>query len=51
MDVGFGTRNLDWIKGYVRNQRERHAKGKVVDRLERIQDPEADAQAEPREAP
>ena len=49
--VSFGTRNLDWIKEYIRNQKERHAGGKVQDRLERITDPEAVAQAEPREAP
>jgi putative transposase len=34
--VSFGTRDLDWVKQYIRNQREHHASGKVVDRLERI---------------
>jgi REP element-mobilizing transposase RayT len=49
--VSFGTANLEWVSDYVRNQAERHARGRVVGRLERIaQIPEA-AQAEPREAP
>jgi putative transposase len=34
--VSFGTRDLPWVKDYVRNQRERHACGDVEDRLERI---------------
>jgi REP element-mobilizing transposase RayT len=34
--VSFGTGDLDWIKGYVRNQPEHHARGRVFDRLERI---------------
>ncbi|MSU77529.1 MAG: IS200/IS605 family transposase [Gemmataceae bacterium] len=34
--VSFGTRDLDWVKTYVRNQRNRHARGKIEDRLERI---------------
>jgi putative transposase len=34
--VSFGTRDLPWVKEYVRNQRERHARGKIEDRLERI---------------
>jgi len=34
--VSFGTRDLDWVKAYVRNQRQHHAEGKVYDRLERI---------------
>ena len=49
--VSFGTRDLEWVKEYVRNQRERHQTGKVVDRLERVTAPEAEAKAEPREAP
>jgi putative transposase len=32
----FGTGDLGWIKEYVRNQQERHARGRVSDRLERI---------------
>src|SRR5712692_6753401 len=30
--VSFGTRDLEWVKAYVRNQRERHAHGTVFDR-------------------
>jgi hypothetical protein len=52
--VTFGTRDLDWVKEYVRNQRSHHAAGRTADRLERITDPEdaIDAprqQQEPRE--
>jgi hypothetical protein len=56
--VSFGTRDLPWVKDYVRNQRERHARGKVDDRLERITALETEAapgagaaEAEQREAP
>ncbi|MFH1755723.1 MAG: IS200/IS605 family transposase [Candidatus Latescibacterota bacterium] len=34
--VSFGTGDLDWIKEYVRNQQEHHARARVFDRLERI---------------
>ena len=34
--VSFGTKDLEWVIKYVRNQRERHAGGKTVARLERI---------------
>ena len=34
--VSFGTGDLDWVKEYIRNQREHHARGCVFDRLERI---------------
>lgn len=34
--VSFGTKDLDWVKGYIRNQKEHHRKGQVFDRLERI---------------
>jgi putative transposase len=34
--VSFGTRALEWVCGYVRNQKEHHARGSVFDRLERI---------------
>ena len=34
--VSFGTGDLEWIKEYVRNQPEHHARGRVFDRLERI---------------
>ncbi|HSQ56540.1 MAG TPA: IS200/IS605 family transposase [Gemmata sp.] len=36
--VSFGTKDLEWVLEYVRNQKERHAQGKVIDRLERIAD-------------
>ena len=39
--VTFGTRDLDWVKGYVRNQREHHACGRTVARLERITESDA----------
>ena len=34
--VSFGTRDLEWVVAYIRNQREHHAKGSAQDRLERI---------------
>jgi putative transposase len=34
--VSFGTRDLEWVTEYIRNQREHHARGTVHDRLERI---------------
>lgn len=34
--VSFGSNNLPWVKEYVRNQRERHGRGDVEERLERI---------------
>jgi REP element-mobilizing transposase RayT len=49
--VSFGTSNLAWVKAYVRNQRERHAQNKTMNRLERITTLETEAEAEPREAP
>ena len=36
--VSFGTRHLEWVKAYIRNQREHHTQGTIVDRLERITD-------------
>jgi len=49
--VSFGTRDLEWVNDYVRNQRDRHARRKVEDRLERITEVEREAEAELREAP
>jgi putative transposase len=49
--VSFGTRDLEWVKEYVRNQRERHARGQTQDRLERITAVETEAKADQREAP
>ena len=34
--VSFGTKDLEWVIQYIRNQRQHHAKGTVHDRLERI---------------
>ena len=34
--VSFGTRDLEWVKEYIRNQKEHHRTGQVFDRLERI---------------
>ena len=54
--VSFGTKDLEWVRAYVRNQRQHHSEGKTHDRLERVESPEPEteevvAQAEPREAP
>ena len=38
--VSFGSKDLEWVKAYVRNQKEHHSKGNVYDRLERITDVE-----------
>jgi REP element-mobilizing transposase RayT len=34
--VSFGTGDLEWVKAYIRNQREHHGRGAVHDRLEQI---------------
>jgi REP element-mobilizing transposase RayT len=34
--VSFGTRDLEWVVNYIRDQKERHRVGKLFDRLERI---------------
>ena len=44
--VSFGTRDLEWVKAYVRNQKEHHANCEVFDRLERITSGEKEAEAE-----
>ena len=49
--VSFGTKDLEWVKAYVRNQRQHHAQGTVHERLERITSEEAEAQAAQREPP
>jgi len=41
--VTFGAGDLEWVVGYIRNQREHHAAGKAVDRLERITQLEVEA--------
>jgi hypothetical protein len=35
----FGKKDLDWVRQYIRNQREHHAQGSIHDRLERITHP------------
>ena len=47
--VSFGTRDLEWVKGYVRDQRQHHATGKIQERLERITGVESTDKHEPRE--
>jgi putative transposase len=49
--VSFGTNNLEWVANYIHHQKEHHAKGTAVERLERIVAEEVQAQAEQREAP
>ena len=41
--VSFGTKDLPWVVNYVRCQREHHAKGKVHERLERVEGDEEEA--------
>jgi putative transposase len=39
--VSFGTRHLEWVKAYIRNQKRHHAAGRVVHRLECFQQEDA----------
>jgi REP element-mobilizing transposase RayT len=39
--VSFGSKDLEWIKQYIRNQREHHTNGQIHSRLERVTDPDA----------
>jgi len=41
--VSYGTRDLPWVRNYVLNQREHHAKGSVFARLEKVEDAEDSA--------
>jgi putative transposase len=34
--VSFGTKDLEWVTAYIRNQREHHKRRSIHDRLERI---------------
>jgi putative transposase len=34
--VSFGTKDLEWVVKYIRNQKEHHKKGTMVERLEKI---------------
>ncbi len=36
--VSFGTKDLKWVVDYVLNQKEHHRRGRIYDRLERIED-------------
>jgi putative transposase len=38
--VSFGSRNLSWVKAYIRNQRRHHERGTLQQRLERATAPE-----------
>ena len=49
--VSFGTGDLDWVKQYIRNQREHHACGTIHDRLERITSLEPESGENPSGAP
>jgi putative transposase len=50
--VSFGTKDLEWVCAYARNQREHHARGTTFERLERVEAlEELEAQAGIREAP
>jgi putative transposase len=51
--ASFGTKDLEWVKEYVRKQKEHHARGTGYERLEgtTTNDDERAAQAEHREAP
>jgi len=39
--VCFGTKDLKWVVNYVLNQKEHHKKGKIYDRLEKIEKEES----------
>jgi putative transposase len=34
--VSFGTKDLEWVCAYIRNQKEHHKRGTIHERLERI---------------
>jgi putative transposase len=34
--VSFGTKDLEWVVNYIRNQKEHHKEGRAIERLERI---------------
>jgi putative transposase len=46
--VSFGTRDLDWVKAYVRDQRKHHVEGTMFDRLERFTTLDAEQDARER---
>jgi len=49
--VSFGTGDLDWVKSYVKNQRQRHGDSRFEDRLERTTNNDDGTEADSREAP
>jgi putative transposase len=49
--VSFGTKDMEWVKSYIRNQKEHHARETVHGRLEQTQSDEMGAEAVHREAP
>ena len=44
--VSFGTKDLQWVREYIRNQREHHGRGTAQDRVERITHEEDAAKTE-----
>jgi putative transposase len=44
--VSFGTKDLEWVKAYVRDQRRHHAQANVHKRLEQITSDDSEAQAD-----
>ena len=43
--VSFGTKDLEWVKRYIQNQKEHHASGSIQERLERIEFDDSEAKA------
>ena len=43
--VSFGTKDLEWMINYIRNQKEHHKKGTTVERLEKITNNEDENQS------
>ena len=48
--VSFGTKDLEWVRAYIRNQKEHHRRGTMHDRLERSTEPERLESATPEES-
>jgi hypothetical protein len=40
--VSFGTRDLEWVVNYIRNQKEHHKRATTVERLEKMNHDEED---------
>src|SRR5262245_18846044 len=43
--VSFGRANLEWVREYIRRQRDHHAKGTAIERLELCEELEGDLEA------